>query len=69
MNKSIDNVTCDTLQTVLLMFGLEVPLDLVDNLIDIVELVEEKGDKVSVQDVEKLKSEWVENGHNFLEYE
>jgi len=56
--KAIDRVTTDRLQMVLRMAGIELPFSLIDNVIDLVELIEDKGGNVSLKDIENLKSEW-----------
>jgi hypothetical protein len=56
--KPIDNVTTDRLDIALRMVGITFDHRTIDKIIDIVELIEEKGGETSIQDIEKLKAEW-----------
>jgi hypothetical protein len=56
--KSIDKVTTQDLDMVFRLCEISVPIDIVDNIIDIVELLEEKGDKTTLKDVCKLQEGW-----------
>lgn len=56
--KRIDRVTTDRLDLVFKMVGLEIEFDTVDKIIDCVELIEDKGGKISLDDISKLQSEW-----------
>jgi hypothetical protein len=57
-SKSIDNVTTDILDIVLKMSGYTLDYTLIDNIIDLVELIEEKGDEVSIKDIKNLQKLW-----------
>jgi len=63
----IDKVTTDRLDTVLKMLDINLPLGLLDNIIDVVELIEQRGGKVSLDDVSYLRDEWETYGHNYIE--
>jgi hypothetical protein len=54
----IDNVTVTYLDQVLKMCGLQIHHDLLDRIIDVVELLEQKGGKVTLDDVTELQEEW-----------
>ena len=56
--KPIDNVTTDRLDLALRMVGITFDHRTIDKIIDIVELIEEKGGETSIQDIEALKVEW-----------
>ena len=56
--KPIDNVTTDRLDLALRMVGITFDHRTIDKIIDIVELIEEKGGETSIQDIEALKAEW-----------
>lgn len=56
--KPIDKVTTDYLDIALRMVGISLDLKLIDKIIDLVELIEEKGGDVSIRDVNELKSKW-----------
>lgn len=58
--KSIDRVTTERLDMVLRMVGIDLTLEIVDQIIDCVELIETKGGKVTLKDVSKLESQWYE---------
>jgi len=53
--KGIDEVTTDRLQMGLRMIGYDLPINIIDDIIDVVELIEDKGDKVSFNDIADLK--------------
>jgi len=55
---SIDNVTTTNLDIAFRMCNIEIPKKIIDKIIDIVELIEEKGDDVSIKDICKLEQEW-----------
>ncbi len=57
---SIDKVTVQNLDIALRIVGIELNTDLIDRIIDLVELIEEKGDNTTIKDVYKLQSEWME---------
>lgn len=56
--KPIDKVTTDLLDISLRMVGEKVDKNLLDKIIDLVELIEEKGDQTSIRDVVALQTEW-----------
>ena len=56
--KPIDNVTVDNLDIALRMCYIQVDKLILDRIIDLVELIEEKGDETSISDIYKLKNEW-----------
>lgn len=56
--QGIDNVTTDNLDAALRACGYALDLTLVDRIIDLVELIEEKGDDTSIKDLLALKNEW-----------
>ena len=49
--KSIDNVTVQNLDIALRMCNIEIHKTILDIIIDLVELIEEKGDQVSIKDI------------------
>jgi len=56
----IDKVTVPNLDFVLTACKINLSDELLDNIIDLVELLEDKGDYVSFNDICKLQSEWKE---------
>jgi hypothetical protein len=56
--RRIDKVTTDRLDIALRMVGIQLNIELVDRIIDIVELIEDKGGNTSLKDVSKLQAEW-----------
>jgi hypothetical protein len=58
--QGIDNVTTDNLDAALRACGYALDLTLVDRIIDLVELIEEKGDDTSIKDLLALQKEWGE---------
>jgi len=58
MKKPIDKVTVSNLNSALTLCGYSIDNDLLDKIIDLVELIEEKGDKVRFKDIYKLQSIW-----------
>lgn len=58
LKRSIDRVTTKTLEMCLRMCGIEINYLILDKLIDLVELIKEKGDQVSLKDVCELQQEW-----------
>lgn len=57
-NKPIDKVTVTNLDAVLRMCHIEINKSVLDKIIDLVELIEEKGNETSIKDVFDLKSKW-----------
>jgi len=56
--KRIDKVTTERLDMALRMVGIQLNIDLIDRVIDLVELIEDKGGDTSLEDVIKLQAEW-----------
>jgi len=56
--KSIDRVTVTNLDMALRMCCIEINKSILDKVIDLVELIEEKGQDVSIQDICELKASW-----------
>lgn len=54
----IDKVTTQYLELGLRMCGIQLPMDTVDKIIDLVELVGKKGGNASMLDTCKLMEEW-----------
>jgi hypothetical protein len=54
----IDRVTVERLDIALRMAGIKLELPLIDKIIDLVELIEDKGGNTSIKDICKLQSEW-----------
>lgn len=61
-SRLIDKVTTTNLDIALRMIGYNLDLTLIDRIIDLVELIEDKGDDASIKDICKLQSEWT-NGY------
>ena len=56
--KSIDKVTVDNLDIALRMCKIYLDRDIIDKIIDLVELIEDKGDDATIGDVYSLQIEW-----------
>ncbi len=56
--RPIDNVTVDNLDIALRMCKIQIDKSILDRIIDLVELIEEKADETSISDVCKLQEEW-----------
>jgi len=56
--KLIDKVTIEYLDLVLRMCNIQLHRDLIDKIIDCVELIEDKGEEVTLMDVCKMQAEW-----------
>jgi hypothetical protein len=56
--RPIDNVTVELLEISLRLIGVKIEKPLIDKIIDIVELIEEKGGDVNIKDIAKLESDW-----------
>jgi len=54
----IDKVTIQNLGVALRMVGITFDDNTIDQIIDLVELIETKGDDVSIRDIGKLQNEW-----------
>ena len=61
-SRLIDKVTTTNLDIALRMVGYQLDITLIDRIIDLVELIEDKGDDASIKDICKLQSEWT-NGY------
>jgi len=61
-SRLIDKVTTTNLDIALRMVGYQLDMTLIDRIIDLVELIEDKGDDASIEDICKLQSEWT-NGY------
>ncbi len=57
-SRLIDKVTTTNLDLALRMVGISFDLGTIDKIIDLVELIESKGDDTSIMDICKLQSEW-----------
>ena len=57
----IDKVTTTNLDIALRMCNIQIHKSIVDKIIDLVELIEDKGDDVSIKDICELQGSW-ENG-------
>jgi len=57
----IDKVTVTNLDIALRMCNIQIHKSIVDKIIDLVELIEDKGDDVSIRDICELQGSW-ENG-------
>ena len=55
---SIDRVTTTSLDVALRAVGYKLDMELIDKIIDLVELLEIKGDETSLMDISKLEVEW-----------
>lgn len=60
--RSIDKVTVTNLDIALRLFGIQLHKDIIDTVIDLVELIEEKGDETDLKDLSKLYAAR-SNGH------
>jgi hypothetical protein len=58
MRNKIDKVTTTNLDIALRMCNIEINKVIIDKVIDLVELIEEKGDKVTISDICKLQNTW-----------
>lgn len=56
--KPIDRVTTKRLDVALRMCGMKLPYEMIDKIIDLVELIEDKGGNTSMKDVCKLEAAW-----------
>lgn len=56
--KRIDKVTTERLDKVLRLCNIQIHTTLLDKIIDVVELIEDKGGKTSLKDISKLEVEW-----------
>lgn len=56
--KPIDKVTVKNLDMVLKTCDIQLSKNLLDKIIDIVELIEERGDQVTIESICELQDEW-----------
>ena len=59
--KSIDKVTTERLEMAFKMVGIQLSTPTIDTIIDIVELLEEKGGATNLADIAKLQEAWEMN--------
>lgn len=59
--KPIDKVTTTLLDAALRSCGIQINICLLDKIIDVVELLEDKGDKTTLLDLAKLELDWEKN--------
>ena len=58
MKKTIDNVTVDRLDVCLRLCSIQLDRQILDRIIDIVELIELKGAKTSIDHISDLQVKW-----------
>lgn len=58
MKNPIDNVTIDRLDVCLRMCGVQLDRQIIDKVIDLVELIEKKGENTSIDDISDLQTKW-----------
>lgn len=56
--KPIDKVTVTNLDLALRLTGYKLDLDLIDKIIDLVEMLEDKGDDTTLMDIVHLEMQW-----------
>lgn len=61
-SRLIDKVTVTNLDIALRMCNIQLDKTLIDRIIDLVELIEDKGDDTSIKDICELQNEW-SNGY------
>lgn len=61
-SRLIDKVTVTNLDIALRMCNIQLDKTLIDQIIDLVELIEDKGDDTSIKDICELQNEW-SNGY------
>ena len=66
VEKPIDRVTVTNLDTALRLCGIEIHKDILDKVIDMTELIEDKGDFVTLKDIAKLRISWSDKDHSWL---
>jgi uncharacterized protein YnzC (UPF0291/DUF896 family) len=59
IRQPIDLVTVKNLDMALRMCKIEISETILDKVIDLVELIENKGDDVTIKDICELQAEWV----------
>lgn len=57
-DKPIDKVTTNLLDAALRAVGIQISEHLLDRIIDVVELIEDKGEQVSLKDLSELQELW-----------
>lgn len=62
---SIDKVTTTNLDIALRMAGIHLDINVIDKIIDLVELIENKGDSTSTKDVASLQEKWLRHSQIF----
>ena len=55
--ESINKITPFNLQTALRMYGVGIDIDILDLIIDIVEILKERGDNLTINDINKLRNQ------------
>jgi hypothetical protein len=65
-DKPIDKVTTSRMEMTLRMCGIHLDYDLIDKIIDVVELIEDKGGEVTLDDAFNLQEAWEEQTNNLL---
>lgn len=61
----IDKVTTKNLDIALRMVGIQLDVNIIDKVIDLVELIENKGDDVTIKDVVSLQQTWQRHSEAF----
>ena len=61
----IDKVTTENLDIALRMVGIQLDVNIIDKVIDLVELIENKGDDVTIKDVVSLQQTWSRHSEAF----
>lgn len=56
--KPIDKVTTDSLDVALRCVDIRVNIHILDKIIDVIELLEEKGNNTTIDDLTNLKMQW-----------
>lgn len=57
-HKPIDNVTVELMDVALRAVGIRINKSDIDKIIDLVELIEDKGEATSIKDIAALELEW-----------
>jgi hypothetical protein len=57
--KTINNVTTENLSAALRICQIDINYEILDRIIDVVELLEEKGKLTTLKDINNLKSSWL----------
>ncbi len=61
----IDKVTTRNLDIALRMVGIQLDINIIDKVIDLVELIENKGDDVTIKDIVSLQQTWKRHSQAF----